>query len=56
MAAELRANLRAAVNAATPPKGPLGTRIAARFARIGLRDSEDIPDLRGYAPKPATFD
>ena len=32
----------------------LGTSIAALFSGIGLR--EEIPELRGYAPKPATFD
>ena len=31
----------------------LGTRIAARFAGIGL--TEDIPELRGQRPQPARF-
>lgn len=31
----------------------LGTRIAARFAGIGL--TEDIPELRGQRPRPASF-
>lgn len=31
----------------------LGTRIAARFAGIGL--TEDIPELRGQRPRPARF-
>jgi len=35
-------------------KAPLGTRIAARFARIGL--TQDIPELRGQPPRPADFE
>jgi plasmid stability protein len=56
MEEEVRSILRAAANAEPARKGGLGTRIAARFAGIGLRDDEEIPELRGYAPKPATFD
>ena len=56
MEEEVRAILRAAVNAETVRKTGLGRCIAARFAGIGLRDGEEIPELRGYAPKPATFD
>jgi len=56
MEQEVRAILREAVNAESPRKTGLGTRITARFAGIGLRDDEEIPELRGYAPKPATFD
>ena len=28
---------------------PLGTRIAARFAGVGLRDDEELPELRGFS-------
>ncbi len=56
MEEEVRAILRAAVNTEAAKQAGLGTRIAARFAGIGLRDGEDIPELRGYVPKPATFD
>jgi len=56
MEEEVRAILRAAANAEPVRKTGLGTRIAARFASIGLREGEEIPELRGYAPKPATFD
>jgi plasmid stability protein len=56
MEEEVRAILRAAANAEPVRKAGLGTRIAARFAGIGLRDDEELPELRGYAPKPATFD
>lgn len=56
MEEEARAILRAAVDTETVRKTRLGTSIAACFAGIGLRDDEEIPELRGYAPKPATFD
>jgi plasmid stability protein len=56
MEEEVRTILRAAVNEEAVRKPRLGTRITARFAGIGLRDDEEIPELRGYAPKPATFD
>ncbi|HVC61032.1 MAG TPA: plasmid stabilization protein [Acetobacteraceae bacterium] len=56
MEEEVRAIVRAAVNAETVRKAGPGTRIAAHFAGIGLRDDEEIPELRGFAPNPATFD
>jgi len=56
MEAEVRAILREAVNVEPARQAGLGTRIAAHFAGIGLRDGEEIPELRGYVPKPATFD
>jgi len=56
MEAEVRAILRAAVNMDAGREGKLGTRIAARFAKIGLRDDEAIAELRGYPPEPAAFD
>lgn len=55
MEEEVRAILRDAVKDSRPKAG-LGTRIAARFAGIGLREGEEIPELRGYPIKPATFD
>jgi antitoxin FitA len=33
---------------------PLGSRIRARFAEIGL--DEDLPELRGEVPRPARFE
>jgi plasmid stability protein len=52
MEEEVRAILRAAVDAeALRQPGP-GTHIAG----IGLRDNEEIPELRGFAAKPAAFD
>jgi antitoxin FitA len=35
------------------PRAPLGARLAARFARIGL--TEDIPELRCQPALPADF-
>lgn len=53
---EVRQILRAASREREAPEEPLGTRIARRFAVLGLRDDEDIPELRGQAPRPAIFD
>jgi hypothetical protein len=36
------------------PKARLGSRIADRFAGIGL--DADVPELRGQAPRPAELD
>jgi plasmid stability protein len=55
MEEEVRAILRQAVD--EKPRSPgIGTRMAARFARSGLRDGEFIPELRGEMVKPAEFD
>jgi antitoxin FitA len=51
---EVRDILRNAVRSEARPRDGLGSRIAARFARSGLR--EDIPELRGQAARPAKFD
>jgi plasmid stability protein len=56
MEEEVRAILRDAVKEEARPKAGLGTRIAARFAGIGLRKGEEIPELRGYRIKPVDFD
>jgi plasmid stability protein len=50
---EVRDILRNAVADVSAPPG-LGSRIAARFAGIGL--DEDIPELRGQPARPADFD
>jgi len=55
MEEEVRAILRQAVDAERLKTG-LGTRIAARFARNGLRDGEFIRELRGQIMKPVLFD
>jgi plasmid stability protein len=56
MEAEVRAILRDAVKEEIRPRSGLGTRIAARFAGVGLREGEEILELRGYAIEPPTFD
>ena len=51
---EVREILRNAVRSETKRRGPLGSRIAARFQQIGL--TEDIPELRGQPAQPAELD
>jgi plasmid stability protein len=56
MEEEVRVILRQAVEVEQKKPG-LGTRIAARFARSGLRDDEQLPDaFRGAAVRPVDFD
>lgn len=50
---EVRDILRSAVREEGAPSAPLGTRLRARFARIGL--DQDIPELRGQPARPADF-
>jgi plasmid stability protein len=50
---EVRQILRNAVKADARPEMGLGTRIAARFAGIGL--TEPLPEFRGEAIKPIDF-
>jgi plasmid stability protein len=50
---EVREILRAAVHADTAPPQPLGSRLKARFGRVGLES--DIEELRGHAAGPADF-
>ena len=45
----------AAVEPAAAEPG-LGTRIAQRFADIGLTEDEEIAEWRGYPAQPAKFD
>jgi plasmid stability protein len=55
MEEELRVILRRAAFASDDgERVGLGTRLAARFAGIGL--DEDIPELRGEPVRPAEFD
>lgn len=51
--AEVRDILRAAAFAPLEPKAPLGSRIARRFAGLGL--SEAIPEVKGEAAISAEF-
>ena len=55
MEEEVRAILRDAVKEEARPKGGLGTEIAALFRGIGLREGEEIQELRGYTIKPVRF-
>jgi plasmid stability protein len=51
---EIREILRNAVRDEGGTRAPLGSRLAARFARIGLE--EDIPELRDQPARPAEFE
>jgi len=51
---EVREILRNAVKDEGAAQAPLGSRIAARFAGIGL--TEDIPELRGEQARPADLE
>jgi plasmid stability protein len=53
MEEEVRHILRNALRAENQPKPRLGSRIAARFAKTGLR--RDLPELRGEPPRAADF-
>jgi len=52
--AEVRDILRNAVREEAGVRRPLGSRIRARFAGIGLDD--ELPELRGETARPATFE
>ena len=56
MEEEVRTILRQAVADRKPPLRGLGTAIAARFARCGLREGEEIREFRGEKVRPAQFD
>lgn len=51
MEEEVRQILRNAVKDDDQPAPRLGSRIAARFAKVGL--TEDLPELRGQVVRPA---
>jgi plasmid stability protein len=51
---EVREILRTAVKDEGGVPAPLGSRLAARFSRLGL--SEEIPELRGHPARPADFE
>jgi plasmid stability protein len=51
---EVREILRNAVKEEGGTQAPLGSRLAARFAGLGLK--EDIPELRGEEARPANFE
>ena len=47
-------SLRNAVKNEGGTRAPLGSRLAARFAGLGL--TQDIPELRGEPPRPADLE
>ena len=47
----MRETLRNAVKGESQAPAPLGSRLAGRFARLGLR--QEIPELRGQPARPA---
>ena len=51
---EVREILRNAVSVERHGQERIGSRIAARFAKVGLR--AEIPELRGQAARPAEFE
>jgi plasmid stability protein len=53
MEEEVRCILRRAVNEESTVTSQLGSRIAARFADIGL--AEPLPELRGQSVEPMSF-
>jgi plasmid stability protein len=48
---EVREILRNAVRGEAQAPAPLGSRLAGRFARLGL--TQEIPELRGHPARPA---
>jgi len=48
MEAEVRDILRDAIKRDRKPRGGLGSEIADLFVGIGLKDSEEIRELRGF--------
>ena len=53
MAEEVRHILRDAVKGQIQPAANLGSRMAARFAKLGL--NADLPELHGQLPRSAEF-
>jgi antitoxin FitA len=51
---EVREILRNAAKNEGAQRAPLGSRLRARFAGIGLED--ELPELRGEVARPATFE
>ena len=54
MEEEIRHILRNAVKDQNQPVAKLGSRISARFSRMGL--TSDLPELRGQLPRSAQFE
>jgi len=56
MEEEVRVILRQAVDGPLKPSGGLGTEIAALFKENGLRDGEEITEMRGHMIEHWKFD
>jgi antitoxin FitA len=56
MEEEVRDILRAAVTKDKSTEEGLGTRFANHFRSVGLREGEEIQELRGFPVRPAEFD
>jgi plasmid stability protein len=56
MEEEAREILRNALREENTPPRKLGAEIVALFSGQGIGLEEDIPELRGYPVRPATFD
>lgn len=54
MEEEARQILRNVLKDENAPATHLGSRIAARFAKVGI--TEDLPELRGQRARPLRFD
>jgi hypothetical protein len=52
----VRRLLRQAVMSAQPANVAIGTRMAGRFARVGLRQGESIPEVQGSDIRSARLD
>ena len=55
MEEEVRCLLRQAVMTRQPEAAGLGSRMASRFAKLGLRSSDSLSELQGDAARPAAF-
>lgn len=53
---EVREILRNAVKREGAVQAGLGSRIRARFAKVHLKNGEDIPELRGQPARAVEFD
>ena len=56
MEAEARDILRNALREDKAPSGGLGTEIANMFRGVGLKEGEEIPELRGYTMEVPDFE
>jgi len=55
MEEEVREILRDAAKNEQSGRQGLGTRIASRFRKVGLREGEEFPELKGFTIEPPDF-